>query len=87
MNRSRANNQKQQPTAKSITERTATRAKAFLFKPESYRNLDLPPYFQFRRLIRETKAALGNTAISSVRSRSPRELEGLNYTILNNCTF
>jgi hypothetical protein len=78
------NNKKQQPKAKSIIEMTATKAKAFFLKHESYCNLDFPPYFQFGHLITNAKVALGHCAISTVRSQDPRELEGLNYTILNN---
>lgn len=69
---------------KSITEMTADQAQQFLLKPASYCTLDLPPYFQFGRVLANANKAFGSSALSSVRCKSPRDLEDVNYTLLNN---
>lgn len=62
---------------------SAVRARAFFLKPESYCRLDLPPYFDFGRIVRPVVAFLKSNSLSSASSK-PRDHEGVNYTIYSN---
>src|SRR5690606_18699873 len=68
---------------KSILDLTAGEAKAFLLKPESYCNVDLPAYIGFGTLINKVHIALDGRNLSSL-SGKPRNYDDVNYTILNN---
>lgn len=68
---------------KSILDLTAGEAKAFLLKPESYCNVDLPAYIGFGTLINKVHIALDGRNLSSLSSK-PRNYDDVNYTILNN---
>lgn len=71
-------------TAKTILEMTSSQARAFLLKPESYCNLDLPHYIQFGPILDEVSRILGKTTLASVQRHSPRTEEGVNYAMLSN---
>lgn len=71
------------PSRKSILELSAAEAQTFLFKPESYCSLDLPPYIRFGDLLGATHRALIGNALSDLSSK-PRDHDDVNYTILNN---
>ena len=62
---------------------TANQARTFFLKPESYCRLDLPPYFDFGRILRPVNAFIGENSLSSASSK-PHEHEGVNYTIYSN---
>lgn len=68
---------------RSVLAMTATQARAFFLKPESYCRVDLPLYFDFGRVLRPVTAALKGKALSSVAPK-PRDHEGVNYTIYSN---
>ena len=72
----------QKPT-RSILQMTATQARAFLMKPESYCGIDLPVYFTFTRLLSAVTKELSGKALSSMSSK-PRNHEGVNYSMLSN---
>ena len=71
------------PSSKLILELTASEAQAFLLKPESYCNLDLPSYIRFGALIEGVHKALEGKKLSDLSSK-PRDHDDVNYTILNN---
>lgn len=58
--------------------------KNFLIKQESYINLGLPAYFDFSELLSATSIELENKPLSDFQSTKPKEIEGLNYTLLCN---
>jgi len=62
---------------------TAKQARAFFLKPESYCRVDLPPYFDFGRVLRPVSRLLSSKSLAAVASR-PRDHEGVNYTIYSN---
>jgi RNA-directed DNA polymerase len=62
---------------------TATQARAFFLKPESYCSVDLPVYFTFGRLLAAVSKELLGKSLASMSSR-PREYEGVNYAMLSN---
>ena len=62
---------------------TPIQARAFFLKPESYCRLDLPPYFDFGRVLRPVDAFMKSKMLSSA-SAKPRDHEGVNYTIYSN---
>ncbi|MCC6127187.1 MAG: RNA-directed DNA polymerase [Pirellulales bacterium] len=62
---------------------TASRAKAFLLKPESYCNIEFPPYLQFDSLLDGTAKILGTKNLNSL-SAKPHAHENVNYSILSN---
>lgn len=61
----------------------AEQARAYLLKPTSYCNFDLPHYFHFGPILERAKSVLDGAALKSM-SETPRDHEGVNYTILNN---
>lgn len=74
---------KRGPTDRSALDMSASEARAFFLKPESYCRLDLPPYFDFRRLLRPVVKFLKIKPLASMRLK-PRDFEDVNYTIYSN---
>lgn len=68
---------------RSILELTATQARTFLLKPESYCSIDLPAYFTFTRVLSAVSKELLGKALPGMSSK-PREHEGVNYAMLSN---
>jgi len=62
----------------------AARARAFLLKPESYCNIDLPNYFVFSGVLSAVSKALQGTNLSTLRKETPRKSEDVNYAMLSN---
>ena len=90
MTKKEANNQNQtQPEtkARSVLELSALEAREFFLKGESYRNMDLPPYFVFDDLLRfiseKIKNRKPNDFYNSKKLRS-KSSDKLNHTIFNN---
>lgn len=71
------------PTERHVLAMTAKQARAFFLKPESYCRVDLPPYFDFGRVLRPVDKFLGRKPLSSASSK-PRDHEGVNYTFYSN---
>ena len=73
--------------ARSVLELSASEAREFFLKGESYRNMDLPQYFVFDDLLRSISEKIKNRKPSSfynskeLRSKSS---DKLNHTIFNN---
>src|SRR5438046_830171 len=63
---------------------TNAQARDFLLKPESYCNIDFPPYLQFGKLLSAVSTELGNAPLKSMQAHSPRFCEGVNYPLLSN---
>lgn len=74
---------KRGPTDRSVFDMSASHARAFFLKPESYCRLDLPPYFDFRRLLRPVDKFLRIKPLGSLKLK-PRDVEDVNYTIYSN---
>lgn len=70
-------------TRKSILNLTASEARDFLMKAESYCSVDLPPYFVFGDLITQVNTQLEGKNLKDL-IQNPRDHEDVNYTILNN---
>jgi len=68
---------------RSILHMTASQARTFLLKPESYCGIDLPVYFTFARVLSAVTKELSTKALSSISSK-PRDQEGVNYSMLSN---
>ena len=62
---------------------TAKQARAFFLKPESYCRIDLPPYFDFGRVLRPVSKLLRSKPLASATS-NPRNHEDVNYAIYSN---
>ena len=73
------------PTRRSILELSASKARKFFLKEESYNTLDLPPYIVFGDLIAGVNQFLKGKKRSDL-TRNPRDYDDVNYTILNNST-
>ena len=71
------------PAERSVLAMTAKQARAFFLKPESYCRVDLPPYFDFGRVLRPVTAFLRSKALSSASSKS-RDHDDVNYTVYSN---
>ncbi|MGO9585783.1 MAG: RNA-directed DNA polymerase [Limisphaerales bacterium] len=63
---------------------TSTEARTFLLKPESYCNIDFPPYFRFNRLLSSVSKAVERNDLKGMQNQSPRSCEGVNYPLLTN---
>lgn len=70
-------------TRKSILNLTASEARDFLMKAESYCSVDLPLYFIFGDLITQVNTQLEGKNLKDL-TNNPRDYESVNYTILNN---
>lgn len=68
---------------RSILQMTASQARAFLLKPESYCGIDLPVYFTFAHILSAVTKELFNKPLSDLSSK-PRDHEGVNYSMLSN---
>lgn len=71
------------PAERSVLSMTAKQARSFFLKPESYCRVDLPPYFDFGRILRPVTRILDGKPLSPVPDK-PRDQEGVNYTIYSN---
>ena len=73
-------------TRRSIIDLSCVEVRAFLLKHESYCNTELPKYFQFGELLDSVDCVLGKKTLCCFwNGRGKlRELEGVNYRILNN---
>lgn len=67
-----------------ITEVTASQAKRFFLRHDSYCNIDLPPYFSFESLLKQVSDILDGKNLSDFQSHEPKNFVDLNYIILNN---
>lgn len=71
-----------------ILDLTATQAKKYFLKEESYCNFDLPSYFRFEGLLKEIDKKISGKKISNFfnndKSKRPRDFENVNHSILNN---
>ena len=74
---------KRKRTERSVLELTAFQARSFFLKPESYCRLDLPPYFDFGRVLRPVEKLLSRKSLASFKLK-PRSFEDINYTIYSN---
>lgn len=72
-----------QKPERSILQMTASQARAFLLKPESYCGIDLPVYFTFARVLSAVSKELSGNALGTMSSK-PRNHEGVNYSMLSN---
>jgi RNA-directed DNA polymerase len=71
------------PTERSALDLTAKQARSFFLKPESYCRFELPPYFDFGRVLRPVEKILAATSLASFKFK-PRGFEDVNYTIYSN---
>jgi len=80
--------------SKSVLELSHDEARKFFLKQESYCNFDLPEYFKFESLLSSIDCALNGKNLSDYRRPKPsdskahparpRDLDDINYKILNN---
>lgn len=69
----------------SVLAMNSTHAREFFLKPESYCNIDLPVYVQFKTLLSKVSAALQGKALSTMsKGKLVRQLESVNYSMLSN---
>ena len=70
---------------RSIIELSCDEARGFLLKQENYCTIELPSYFKFDELIRGIAQVLEGKSLSDLQNGySPRNIEDVNYRILNN---
>jgi len=71
---------------KNLLDLTHQEARAFFLKHESYFNADLPPYFQFEKILKDVSDALGDAPVNSFVNSSvkPRDCENVNHIIVAN---
>lgn len=70
---------------KTILDLNSEEAKAFFLKEESYCSFELPEYFSFQALITSlSKELKGKILRDCTTAIKPKDIEGVNYTLLNN---
>ena len=70
---------------KTVLDLTNLEAHKFFLKEESYRSFELPEYFSFQSLIDKlSKELKGKVLKGSTTGNKPKDVEGVNYTLLNN---
>lgn len=70
---------------KTILDLNSEEAKAFFLKEESYCSFELPEYFSFQALITSlSKELKGKVLRDCTTAIKPKDIEGINYTLLNN---
>lgn len=80
----KAHRSRQKRSSVSVLEMNNAQAAAFFLKDESYCTFDLPPYFAFKSVLKETDRLLRNKPIPSLQHFDPREADGVNHIILTN---
>lgn len=68
---------------RSVLTMSAMAARSFFLKPESYCRLELPPYFDFRMILRRVEKFLSSKPLSSMKMK-PRSFDDVNYKIYSN---
>ncbi len=74
---------KKRSAERSVLDMSAKEARTFFLKPESYCRLDLPPYFDFRPILRKVEKFLAAKPLASLELKS-RTYEGVNHLIYSN---
>lgn len=74
---------KPMPAGRSVLDLNAKQARSFFLKPESYCRLELPPYFDFKPVLRPVEKILAGRSMASLGLK-PRAFEDVNYTIYSN---
>jgi len=74
---------KRRRTELSVLAMSPKEARAFFLKPESYCRLDLPPYFDFGRVLRPVEQFLAFKPLASLGLK-PQRFDDVNYTIYSN---
>ena len=70
---------------RTVIDLNSKEAKAFFLKKESYCSFELPEYFSFELLLQNlTKELNGKILKESTSVIKPKDVEGVNYTLLNN---
>ncbi len=70
---------------KTILDLNSEEAKAFFLKEESYCSFELPEYFSFQTLLTNlSKELQGKVLRDCTTAIKPKDVEGVNYTLLNN---
>lgn len=69
---------------KELIDLSASEARSFLLKAESYVNFDLPMYFKFEDLLDGVAAELNGKLLSDYRDSNPRDYDDINYKLLTN---
>jgi len=74
---------KKRQAERSVLDLSANAARAFFLKPESYCRLDLPPYFDFRSILKQVTKFLAANPQTCLKHNA-RSFEDVNYTIFSN---
>ncbi|MBO4480871.1 MAG: RNA-directed DNA polymerase [Alphaproteobacteria bacterium] len=69
---------------KTVLDLDANAAKKFFLTNENYFTGDLPPYFQFNDIIKETENILQNNKFLQIYDRKPQDVSNINYEIIIN---
>ncbi|MCA9232257.1 MAG: RNA-directed DNA polymerase [Planctomycetales bacterium] len=72
------------PSSRSVLDLTASEARAFFLKHDSYCNFDLPAYFGFDSLLQAVSKEVAGWTCSKAERRDVRDVDDANHTILSN---
>jgi len=75
---------KSTPTSQSVLELSASGARAFFLKHDSYCNFDLPSYFGFDSLLQAVSKEVASWDCTKSERHDARDLDDVNHTILSN---
>src|SRR5207244_3072098 len=71
-------------TNRSILELTSDEARAYFLQPDNYCSIDLPPYFQFDKLLCNVSKVLTTKKLTDLQQQRPRDHENVNHSLYNN---
>ena len=77
------NRNQEGPTRRSVLDLSASQARGFFLKQESYCRIEFPPYIVFRNVISGVYDVLTNKPLSDLRNGSPRDHEDVNHVVMH----
>lgn len=67
-----------------VLELSNEKALQFFMDPQSYGSTELPPYFDFSRTLNVAESYIGRVRVSKTLLRKASDVEGVNYTLVDN---
>lgn len=79
-----ANKMNRAAQSTTVLDMSATQARKFFLKPESYCNIDLPPYFDFKPLLAGVAKTMSGQPLTATERKEASNYEDVNYTLITN---
>src|SRR5262245_58800081 len=70
--------------SRSVLEMTCDDARSYFLDPRNYCSIDLPPYFQFDKLLANVSNVRSRKKLTELRKQKPRDYDNVNHSLYNN---